>query len=207
MVVLYTDEQTRANLVGVEPTLDPRKPVFGSLTKTLGDLSRTAQRNVRCRSTEAHALAGLRYFPCGSLPSGPWNIAKPPRLPSGRAAAREGVLFQPGARLACWSAPRPTHPRFVGFTFRLKRKVANEVVSLLTEETNMTIKTIVIAAAFALSTTLIVAPAQAKHRHHHHHKQGMSMGASGPSGPSLDGGGTDKSRTGGQGVSRKPAGE
>jgi hypothetical protein len=33
----------------------------------------------------------------------------------------------------------------------------------------------------------------------------IGMARSGPSGPSLDGGGVDKSRPGGQGVGRKPA--
>jgi hypothetical protein len=61
---------------------------------------------------------------------------------------------------------------------------------------------IALATAVALSGLLALSPAQAKHRHHHH-KHHMTMGASGPSGPSLDGGGTDKSRAGGRGVSRK----
>jgi hypothetical protein len=43
----------------------------------------------------------------------------------------------------------------------------------------------------------------AKHYYHHHHKHHMMMGTNGPSGPSLDGGGTDKSRVGACGVSRK----
>jgi hypothetical protein len=68
----------------------------------------------------------------------------------------------------------------------------------------MKIRTIAVATVLAFSISLAIAPAQAKHRHHHH-KHGMSMGSSGPSGPSLDGGGVDKSRPGGQGVSRKPA--
>ena len=79
--------------------------------------------------------------------------------------------------------------------------------SLLTEEPNVKIRTIAVATLFSLSTTLAVAPAQAKHRHHHHHKHGMSMGSSGSSGPSMDGGHADKSRAGGQGVSRKQPGE
>jgi hypothetical protein len=56
----------------------------------------------------------------------------------------------------------------------------------------------------ALSSSSI---ALAKHHHHHHH-HGMTMGmgsSTGPSGPRMDGGGVDKSRVGGQGVSRKPA--
>ena len=67
----------------------------------------------------------------------------------------------------------------------------------------MKLSTIALAAVIALSSSSI---AFAKHRHHHHHKHGMptGMGSSGPSGPSMDGGGTDKSRPGGQGVSRKP---
>jgi hypothetical protein len=70
------------------------------------------------------------------------------------------------------------------------------------EETKMKIRTIAIATVLTFSTALAVAPAQAKHyRHHHHH---LAMGSStGPSGPRLDGGGVDKSRVGGQGVSRK----
>lgn len=68
----------------------------------------------------------------------------------------------------------------------------------------MKLSTIALAAVFALSSSSI---ALAKHRHHHHHKHGMTtdMGASGPSGPSKDAGGVDKSRPGGQGVSKKPA--
>jgi hypothetical protein len=68
----------------------------------------------------------------------------------------------------------------------------------------MKIGTIALAAFFALSTTSL---AVAKHRHHHHHKMhGMTTGmGSGPSGPRTDGGGMDKSRAGGMGVSRKPA--
>ncbi|MGA7940751.1 MAG: hypothetical protein WBV83_19600 [Bradyrhizobium sp.] len=71
----------------------------------------------------------------------------------------------------------------------------------------MKVSTIVIATAFALSS-LAFAPAQAKHRHHHNHHEmhGKTTGmGSGPSGPKMDAGGVDKSRTGGQGVSRKPA--
>ena len=67
----------------------------------------------------------------------------------------------------------------------------------------MKIGTIALAAVFALSSSSI---ALAKHHHHHRHHHEMTMGSStGPSGPSLDGGGVDKSRPGGQGVSRKPA--
>jgi hypothetical protein len=63
----------------------------------------------------------------------------------------------------------------------------------------MKVSTIALAAVVALSSSSV---ALAKHHHHH----GMTMGSStGPSGPSLDGGGVDKSRPGGQGVSRKPA--
>jgi hypothetical protein len=66
----------------------------------------------------------------------------------------------------------------------------------------MKISTIALAAVFAVSSSSI---ALAKHHHHHHH-HGMTMGSStGPSGPRMDGGGVDKSRPGGQGVSRKPA--
>jgi hypothetical protein len=72
------------------------------------------------------------------------------------------------------------------------------------EEEAMKIGTIAIAAVFALSSSSI---ALAKHHHHHHrHHHEMTMGSStGPSGPRMDGGGVDKSRPGGQGVSRKPA--
>jgi len=69
----------------------------------------------------------------------------------------------------------------------------------------MKIGTIALAAVFALSSSSI---ALAKHHHHHHHRHHheMTMGSStGPSGPRMDGGGVDKSRPGGQGVSRKPA--
>jgi len=71
----------------------------------------------------------------------------------------------------------------------------------------MKIGTIAIATLLVFSASLALATAQAKHRHHNHHKHGMSMGSTGPSGPSLDGGGVDKSRAGGQGVSRKAPGE
>jgi hypothetical protein len=69
----------------------------------------------------------------------------------------------------------------------------------------MKTKTIVLATAVALSGLLALSPAQAKHyyHHHHHHHMTVGMGSGGPSGPSLDGGGVDKSRTGGRGVSRK----
>ena len=66
----------------------------------------------------------------------------------------------------------------------------------------MKISTIALAAVFALSSSSI---ALAKH-HHHMHGMTTGMGSStGPSGPRMDGGGVDKSRPGGQGVSRKPA--
>ncbi|HET7888246.1 MAG TPA: hypothetical protein VFL62_18645 [Bradyrhizobium sp.] len=69
----------------------------------------------------------------------------------------------------------------------------------------MKIRTVVLATVFALSASLAFAPAQAKHRHHHHkHHMMTGTGASGPSGPSTDGGGVDKSRAGARGVSRKP---
>jgi hypothetical protein len=71
------------------------------------------------------------------------------------------------------------------------------------EEEAMKIGTIALAAVFALSSSSI---ALAKHHHHHRHHHEMTMGSStGPSGPRMDGGGVDKSRPGGQGVSRKPA--
>jgi hypothetical protein len=79
----------------------------------------------------------------------------------------------------------------------------NAISGVYQEET-MKISTIALAAIFALSTTSM---ALAKHHHHHHH-HGMTMGmgsSTGPSGPRMDGGGIDKSRVGGQGVSRKPA--
>ena len=67
----------------------------------------------------------------------------------------------------------------------------------------MKIGTIALAAVFALSSSSI---ALAKHHRHHRHHHEMTMGSStGPSGPRMDGGGVDKSRPGGQGVSRKPA--
>lgn len=68
------------------------------------------------------------------------------------------------------------------------------------------IGTIAVATLLALSSN---SGAFAKHRHHHHKTHGMTTGMapSGSSGPRTDGGGTDKSRAGGQGVSRKPAGE
>jgi len=65
----------------------------------------------------------------------------------------------------------------------------------------MKIRTIALAAVVALSTSSM---AFARHHHHHHHMHEMTMGSStGPSGPRMDGGGVDKSRPGGQGVSRK----
>jgi hypothetical protein len=66
----------------------------------------------------------------------------------------------------------------------------------------MKISTLVLAAVVALSSSSV-----AFAKHHHHHKGMMTVGSSsGPSGPRMDGGGVDKSRPGGQGVSRK-AGE
>jgi hypothetical protein len=71
-------------------------------------------------------------------------------------------------------------------------------------------RTVAIATLFVFASTAYVS-ATHKHRHHHMSKMngtsGMTTGMarSGPSGPSLDGGGVDKSRPGGQGVSRKPA--
>jgi hypothetical protein len=65
----------------------------------------------------------------------------------------------------------------------------------------MKILTITLATVVALSTSSM---AFARHHHHHHHMHEMTMGSStGPSGPRMDGGGVDKSRPGGQGVSRK----
>ena len=72
-------------------------------------------------------------------------------------------------------------------------------------------RTIAIVTLVALASTAYASAASYKHRHHHTAKinaaPGMTTGMarSGPSGPSLDGGGVDKSRPGGQGVSRKPA--
>jgi hypothetical protein len=67
----------------------------------------------------------------------------------------------------------------------------------------MKIRTIAFAAVVALSTG---STAFDRHYHHHHHIDGMTMGmesSTGPSDPRMDGGGVDKSRPGGQGVSRK----
>lgn len=75
----------------------------------------------------------------------------------------------------------------------------------------MKIRTLAIVTLFALASTAYASATYHKHRHHHTAKinatPGMTTGMarSGPSGPSLDGGGVDKSRPGGQGVSRKPA--
>jgi hypothetical protein len=78
-----------------------------------------------------------------------------------------------------------------------------DAISGVYQEETMKISTIALAAVFAVSSSSI---ALAKHHHHHLHKHGMTMGSStGPSGPRMDGGGVDKSRPGGQGVSRKPA--
>lgn len=64
------------------------------------------------------------------------------------------------------------------------------------------VSTIALAAVLALSSNTL---ALAKHRHHHKmHGMTTGMGSSGPSGPRTDGGGTDMSRPGGKGVSRKP---
>jgi hypothetical protein len=58
---------------------------------------------------------------------------------------------------------------------------------------------IAVALILALSSS---SQAFAKHRHHHHH--GMTMSHTGPSGPGLEPGATDKSRPGGKGVSNRP---
>jgi hypothetical protein len=58
---------------------------------------------------------------------------------------------------------------------------------------------IAVALVLALSSS---SQAFAKHRHHHHH--GMTMSHTGPSGPGLEPGATDKSRPGGKGVSNRP---
>jgi hypothetical protein len=68
------------------------------------------------------------------------------------------------------------------------------------ERQQIKISTLVLAAVVALSSSSV-----AFAKHHHHHKGMMTVGSSsGPSGPRM--GGVDKSRPGGQGVSRK-AGE
>jgi hypothetical protein len=59
---------------------------------------------------------------------------------------------------------------------------------------------IAVAMVLALSWS---SQAFAKHHHHHHH-HGMTMSHTGPSGPGLEPGATDKSRPGGKGVSNKP---
>jgi len=74
-------------------------------------------------------------------------------------------------------------------------------------------KTIVFTTALTLCSALALAPANAatnKHRHHANmHRSGMTIGMArtGPSGPRIDAGGVDKSRAGGQGVSRKTTGD
>jgi hypothetical protein len=78
-------------------------------------------------------------------------------------------------------------------------------LALSARNETMKISTIALAAVFALSSSSM---ALAKHHRHHHKMHGMTTGmgsSTGPSGPRMDGGGTDKSRPGGQGVSRKPA--
>jgi hypothetical protein len=76
------------------------------------------------------------------------------------------------------------------------------------EETTVKISSIAVVTAYTLSGLLALSPAQAKHRHHHHkHHMTMGMGTGGPSGPTMDAGGMDKSRAGARGVSRKPSGE
>jgi hypothetical protein len=67
-------------------------------------------------------------------------------------------------------------------------------------------KTIALAAALALAGSLAIGPAQAKHHRHHHKHHGMTMGGSGPSGPGLEPGASDKTRPAGKGVNAKPAG-
>jgi hypothetical protein len=74
----------------------------------------------------------------------------------------------------------------------------------------MKIRTLAIVTLFALASTAYASATSHKHRHHHMAKMnatsGMTTGmGSGSSGPRMDGGGVDKSRPGGQGVSRKPA--
>jgi hypothetical protein len=82
-------------------------------------------------------------------------------------------------------------------------------ISGVYQEEAMKISTIAIVTLFALASTAYASATSHKHRHHHTAKMnatsGMTTGMarSGPSGPSLDGGGVDKSRPGGQGVSRK----
>jgi hypothetical protein len=82
---------------------------------------------------------------------------------------------------------------------------------LYLKEMIMRIRSLAIVTLFALASTAYASATSHKHRHHHTAKinatSGMTTGMarSGPSGPSLDGGGVDKSRPGGQGVSRKPA--
>jgi hypothetical protein len=83
---------------------------------------------------------------------------------------------------------------------------------LYLEETIVQTKIIATATVFALVSSLAFAPANAaSHKHHHHakmmHRSGMTTGMArtGPAGPSLDGGGVDKSRPGGRGVGRKPS--
>jgi hypothetical protein len=61
---------------------------------------------------------------------------------------------------------------------------------------------VAVATVLALSSS---SQAFAKHRHHHHH-HGTTTGMSrtGPSGPGIEPGATDKSRPGGKGVSNRP---
>jgi hypothetical protein len=74
------------------------------------------------------------------------------------------------------------------------------------QEENMKISTIALAAVLAISSSSMALANHYYHHHHHHHHMHMTMGPStGPSGPRMDGGGVDKSRAGGQGVSRKAA--
>lgn len=74
-------------------------------------------------------------------------------------------------------------------------------------------KAIIFTTALALCSALALAPANAatnKHRHHAKmHRPGTTIGMArtGPSGPRMDAGGVDRSRAGGQGVSRKAPGE
>ena len=77
----------------------------------------------------------------------------------------------------------------------------------------MKIKAITLATALVLSGSLALAPANAatnKHRYHAKmHRTGTTVGMArtGPSGPRMDAGGVDKSRAGGQGVSRNAPGD
>jgi hypothetical protein len=72
-------------------------------------------------------------------------------------------------------------------------------------------RTIAIVTLVALASTAYANAASYKHRHHHTAKMNATSGVttgmarSGPSGPGIEPGARDKSRTGGEGVNDRPS--